>query len=101
MRFAAHLTHPFEDLHHPAHARVVVAQPTAVRIDRQLSAAGAQATVRDELSTLAFLAEPEILERLDDGDRERVVDRRVVDVARRASRFDESARTGPPRPCTV
>src|SRR5207237_10933692 len=57
-----------------------------------------QTSIRDELATLALLAEAEILNRLDDGNGERVVDRRVINVTGRNAGLSERARSRPARP---
>src|SRR3712207_9311973 len=51
--------------------------------------------VHDERAALAFLAEAQVLERLDHGDGERVVDGGVVDVAGRYARLRERLRARP------
>ena len=72
----------------PAHARVVRRQPAAVGVHRQRAAERIRPSL-DERAALADLAEAEVLERRQHGDRERVVDHAQVDVVvgrRRPSR---------------
>ena len=90
VRLAAQLPHRFDHLGHAAAVRrVVVAEPAAVGVERQLAAARDQIAVGDELAALAFLAEAEVLELHHDGDREAVVDRGVLDVGGLDARFVE------------
>src|SRR6478672_8287607 len=61
MRFAAELTHRFEDLGDAAAIdRVVVAEAAAIGVERQFADARDQVAVSDELSALALLAEAEV-----------------------------------------
>src|ERR1700737_2452972 len=82
MGLATHLPPALEHFHHPAHAGMVVAQSAPVGINRQLPPAGAPAPVAHKFPALALLTKAKILERLHDSDRERIVDRGVVDVPR-------------------
>src|SRR5438093_5621448 len=82
MRLAAELAHGLDHLRHAtAVGRMVVAEPAAVGVEGQPADARDQVAVGHELAALPLLAEAEILERHDHGDREAVVDRRVLDVA--------------------
>ena len=60
---------------------------------------GAQGAVGDERAARALGAEAEVLLRLEDGDRERVVDGRVVDVCRLHPGLFEGAQARPARRC--
>ena len=94
----AELADGLDDLGHAAPvAGVVVAEPAAVGVERQPAVRRLQRPVADELAPLALLAEPQILEGHEDGDRERVVDRRVVHVAGRDPGLRERPRAGPDR----
>ena len=76
VRLTPHLADRFEHLGHAAPvAGVVVAQPAAVGVERQLPA-GLQRPVGHEPATFALGAEPQVLERDQHGDGEAVVDRR-------------------------
>src|SRR5262245_5274689 len=98
MRLAAKLAHGLDDLRHAATiGRMVVAEPATVGVEREPADAGDQVAVGYELAALALLAEPEIFERHDDGDREAVVDRRVIDVRRLDAGPRERRRTRPHR----
>ena len=98
MRLAAELTHRFDDFGHAAAVRgVVVAEPAAVGVERELAGAGNEVAVRHELSAFALLAEPEVLDLQEDRDGEAVVNRRVLDVAGLHARFLERARARPRR----
>jgi hypothetical protein len=57
-------------------------RPAAVGVEREPAVGRHQGPVEHEASAVPFLAEPEILERLDHRDGERVVDGHVVDVRR-------------------
>ena len=65
-----------------------------IGVEGQLADAGDEVAVGDELAALALLAEAEVLELHDDGDGEAVVDRGVLDVARRDARFLEGRFAG-------
>src|SRR6185437_4396285 len=96
MRFAAQLPYRFDDLGLAASIdRMIAAEPAAVRVERQLAGAGDQVAIGDELATLAFLAEAEVLELHQDGDGEAVIDGGVLDVLWRDAGLFEGARTGP------
>ena len=82
---AAQLPHRLDHEEDAAHARMVRREPAAVRVHRQL-AAEPDAPVLDEAAALARLAEAEVLERREHGDREGVVDRAEVDRRRGARR---------------
>src|ERR1700743_787848 len=76
MRLAAQLAYRFDDLGEPATVRrVIVAQPAAIGIERQLADARNQIAVGDELAALALLAKAEVFDLHHDSDREAVVDR--------------------------
>src|ERR1700681_2097315 len=93
MRFAAKLAHRLDDLGHAAAVdRVVAAEAAAVGVERQFADARDQVAVGDELAALALLAEAEILELHQHGDREAVIDRSVLDVLWRDAGFLERAR---------
>ena len=99
VRLAAQLAHGLDDLRHAAAVgRVVVAQAAAVGVHREAPDAGDSVAVGDEPPALALRAEPQVLELHHDGDGERVVDRRVLDVRRRHACLLERrrARTAPP-----
>ena len=68
-----------DDEEDPAHAGVVRAESSPVGVERKLPTQTDPAAL-DEASPLARLAEPDRLERRDHRDRERVVDRREIDV---------------------
>jgi hypothetical protein len=74
---------------------VVVAQPATISVERQLSVRRLQRAIHDELPAFALFAEPQVLDLQQYGDRERVVDRGVVDVAMRDTGFLKGARTAP------
>src|ERR1700676_175340 len=96
MRFAAQLPDSLEDFGHAAAVDgVVAAEPAAIGVERQFADAGNQVAVSDELAALALLAETEVLELHQHGDRKTVVDRGVLDVLWRDAGFLERARTGP------
>src|SRR5258705_13190127 len=77
------------DLRHAAPiGRMVAREPAAVGIDRQPSAAE-QSAVLDEPPAAPLLAESEVFEGDEDRDGERVVQRRVLDVARRHTGLGE------------
>ena len=98
MRLAAQLPHRLDHLGHAAAIRrMVVAQAAAVGVERQLADAGDQVAVGDEAAALALLAEAEILELHQHGDREAVVDRGVLDVGRLDAGLGEGRRAGPAR----
>ena len=83
MRLAAQLPHRLDDLGHAAAIdRVIVAQPAAIGVERQLADARNQIAVGDELAALALLAEAEVLKLHQHGDGKAVVDRGVFDVLR-------------------
>ena len=64
VRLAAQLAHGLDDLGDAAAVgRVVVAQPAAVGVERQLADAGDEVAVGDEPAALALRAEAEVLER--------------------------------------
>ena len=93
MRLAAQLAHRLDHLGDAAAVgRVVVAQAAAIGVERQLAAARDQVAVGDEAAALALLAEAEVLDLQQHGDREAVVDRRVLDVARLHAGFGERRR---------
>ena len=77
LAFLAHLAHRLDQQRQPVHARVAVAQPAAVGVDRQ-RAARRDAAVRDERAALALGAEPQVLEEQDRRDREGVVELRAT-----------------------
>ena len=83
MGFTSELADRLDDLGHPpAVRRVVVAEPAAVRVERQPSVRGYQGAVEHEPTALSFLAESQVLDRLEHRDREGVVDGRIVDIGR-------------------
>ena len=90
---AAQLAHRFDDEEHPAHAGMTGRQPAAVGVRRQRPVP-AQAPALDERAALALAAEPEVLEREQHGDRERVVQLEHVDVGQRHAGALERQRTG-------
>src|SRR5262249_37541518 len=82
MRLAAQLPHRLDDLGEAtAIGGVVIAEPAAIGIDRQFAIAGNQIAIGDEPAALTLLAEAEILDLHQYGDREAVIDRGVFDVA--------------------
>src|SRR5580704_3599857 len=98
MRLAAQLPHRLDYLGHAAAiGGMVVAQPAAVGVERQLSRAGDEIAVGHELAARALGAEAEILELDDDGDGEAVVDRGVFDVGGGHPGLGEGDRPGPRR----
>ena len=98
MRLAAQLPHRFDDLGHAAAVgRMVVAQAAAVGVERQPADAGDQVAVGDEAAALALPAESQVLELHQDGDREAVVDRGILDVRRRDAGCFECRRARPRR----
>src|SRR5712671_5150373 len=98
MGFTAQLTHGLDHFGHAAAIRrVIVAEPAAVGVERQLAAAGNEVPIRYELAAFAFLAEAEILELHHDRDGEAVVDRSVFHVRGLDARFFERTRARPYR----
>src|SRR3546814_15990845 len=82
MRFAAELADGLDHLGHPAAVGgMVVAQSAAVGVERQRADARDQIAVGDECAATAALAETEMLQRDQQGDRETVVDRGKVGSA--------------------
>src|ERR1700730_14285404 len=79
--FAPQLAHRLDYLGQTAAVgRMVVAQPTAIGVERQFAGAGDQIAVGYKPAALSLLAEAEILDLHQDGDRKAVVDRGVFDV---------------------
>src|SRR5258706_15692587 len=96
MGLAAQLTHCFDDFCHAAAVdRVIAAQPAAVGVERQLSDAGNQIAVGDELAALALLAEAEVFDLHQYRDGEAVIDRGIFDVLWRDAGLLERPRAGP------
>src|SRR5712692_11151638 len=96
MRLPAQLPHRFDDLGHAAAIdRMIVAQPAAVGVERQLADAGNQIAVGDELAALALLAEAEVFDLHQYRDGEAVIDRGIFDVLWRDTRLLERPRAGP------
>jgi hypothetical protein len=77
---------------------MVVAHAAPVGVERQPANARDEVPVHDELAALPLLAEAEVLERHEDGNRKAVVDRRVLDIRGVDAGFGEGNRTGPDRP---
>src|SRR5262249_30782564 len=93
---AAQLTHGLDHLGHPAPVRgVVVAQPAAGVVERNVAGAGNEIAVRHEFPAIALLAEPEILDLHHHGDGKAVVDGGILDVGGPYSRLLEGARARP------
>src|ERR1700740_239593 len=96
MRFAAELTHRFQDLGHAAAVDgMVAAEAAAVGVERQLADARDQIAAGAYLAAFALLAEAEVLELHQHRDGEAVVDRGVFHVLRRDARLLEGARARP------
>ena len=81
-RLAAELADGFDDEEHAAHPRMAGREPAAVGVRRQ-RAVERESSVLDERAALPLRAEPEVLERDQHGDRERVVELEHVDVVER------------------
>src|ERR1700733_14939494 len=69
----------FDDEKHPAHPRMIRREAAAIGVDREIAVV-AQASAADESAALTALAEAQVLERRQNGDRKGVVDHRHVDV---------------------
>src|SRR4029453_16136880 len=88
----AQLAHRFDQQEDPEHSGMAIAQSAPGRVDGQLRA-GADAPV-DHRPTLAFGAEPEVLEGEHDEYREPLVDLGDVDVLRAEPGHLERSATG-------
>ena len=98
MRGAAQLPDRLDDLGHAAAiGGMVVAEPAAIRIERQLADAGDEIAIGDESAAFALRAKAEILQRDQHRDREAVIDRRILDIGRRDTGLGEGLRTRPTR----
>src|SRR5215510_12088867 len=79
MGLAAQLPDRLDDLGEAAAVGwVIVAEPAAVGVERQLAGPRDEVAVRHELAALPLGAEAEVLQRDEHGDREAVVDRHVL-----------------------
>src|ERR1700722_4502743 len=88
-----------DDLGHAtAVHRVVVAKATAVGVERQLPEWSDERAVEHEVAALAFFAKTDVLDQLDNRDREAVIDRGIVDVAPIDARLFEGNRRRVDRP---
>ena len=81
--FASELADGFEQEEETSHARVVGGEAAAVGVEGQPGLIEGQVAVFDELADLALGAESEVFEHHGDGDAERVVDHRDVDLVGR------------------
>ena len=98
MRLAAQLAHRLDHLGDAAAVgRMVVAEPAAIGVERQLADARDQVAVGHERAALALLAEAEVLELHQHGDGEAVVDRGVLDVGGLDARLGEGRRAATAR----
>src|SRR5882757_8548063 len=87
---ASKLTDSLDHLSHAAAvAGMVVAQPTAIGVERQFADARDEVPVGHKTATLAALTEAKVLELNDHGDREAIVDGGIFDIRRRDTRFGE------------
>src|SRR5689334_6484207 len=98
MSLTAELSNRLDHLRETAAiGRMVVAEPAAVGVERQLADARDQVAVGDELAALPLRRKAQILERDQHGDREAVVDRYVLDVGMRHAGLGERRGSGPDR----